>query len=62
MNTCAYNKAMSNVVRNNEERAALRLIVVEEVHPSQFSTLPPSPREIDAKGRLLGLEVKRYSF
>jgi hypothetical protein len=62
MNTCAYNKAMSNSFRNREELAALRLIVVEEVHPSQFSTLPPSPREIDAKGRLLGLEVKRYSF
>lgn len=62
MNTSAYNKAMSNAVRNNEERAALRAIVIEEVHPSQFSALPPSPREIEAKGRLLGLEMNRYSF
>jgi len=62
MNTSAYNKACFNAARNNEERAALRLLVIEEVHPSQFTTLPPSPKEIEAKGRLLGLEVKRYSF
>ena len=62
MNTCTYNKAMSNAAKNREELAALRLIVVEEVHPSQFTTLPPSPQEIEKKGRLLGLEMKRYSF
>ena len=62
MNTCAYNKAMSNAVKNKEEQAALYFIVIEEVHPTQFKTLPPSPSEIEAKGRLLGLEVKRYSF
>ena len=62
MNTCTYNKAMSNAAKNREELAALRLIVVEEVHPSQFTTLPPSPQEIEKKGRFLGLEMKCYSF
>ena len=53
MNTCAYNKAMSNAVKNKEEQAALYFIVIEEVHPSQFKTLPPSPSEIEAKGRYI---------
>ena len=62
MNTCAYNKAMSNAVKNKEEQVALYFIVIEEVHPSQFEVVPPSPRAIAAKARMLGIEVKRYGF
>ena len=62
MNTCAYNKAMSNAVKNKEEQVALYFIVIEEVHPSQFEVIPPSPRAIAAKARMLGIEVKRYGF
>lgn len=62
MNTCAYNKACYNAAANKAERSALYAIVIEEVHPSQFISLPPSPQEIERKGRLLGLEMKRYSF
>lgn len=60
--TVAYNSAMAYAAKNAEELRALQSLVIEEVHPSQFSALPPSPKEIKAKGRLLGLEVKRYSF
>lgn len=60
--TVAYNNAMTISAKNKEELRALQSLVIEEVHPSQFDQLPPSPRAIAAKARLLGLEVKRYSF
>ena len=60
--TVAYNNAMAYAAKNKEELRALQSLVIEEVHPSQFEVLPPSPRAIAAKARLLGVEVKRYGF
>ena len=32
-------------------------LVLGEVHPSQFSALPPSPQEIESKAYLLGFRA-----
>lgn len=32
-------------------------LVVGEVHPSQFSSLPPAPQEIESKAYLLGFRA-----
>lgn len=53
---------MAYAAKNAEELRALQSLVIEEVHPSQFEVLPPSPRAIAAKARLLGVEMKRYGF
>ncbi len=57
-----YNRAMYNAAKNNAEYVAMQLLVIECVHPSQFTCLPPSPKEIERKALLLGIERKKYSF
>ena len=57
-----YNRAMYNAAMNKAEYVAMQQLVIETVHPSQFTCLPPSPKEIEYKARLLGIECKKYSF
>ena len=57
-----YDAVMRDKVRNAEEYRAMQALVLEAVHPSQFSALPPSPREIEVKAYILGLECKHYGF
>ena len=57
-----YNRAMYNQAMNRAEYVAMQQLVLENVHPSQFSALPPSPKEIERKALLLGIECKKYSF
>jgi hypothetical protein len=39
------------------EYAAMVELVLGEVHPAQFTELPPSPREIEVKATMLGVRV-----
>ena len=44
--------------RQADARALLLLVcttVIEEVHPSQFTCLPPSPEELVRKANMIGL-------
>ena len=54
---------MDNVIlgarkqRVTEEQQAIEMValVIEEVHPSQFNVLPPSPKEIFTKACIIGV-------
>ena len=46
--------------RKEEERAVAWLIVLEHCHPSQLGELPPSPKMLDQKAWLLGLQPPRH--
>jgi hypothetical protein len=39
------------------EYDAMVELVLGEVHPAQFTQLPPSPREIEVKACMLGVRV-----
>ena len=51
-----YNFVMRQEAKKREEYDAMVALVLEEVHPAQFSTLTPSPKEIENKAWLLGIK------
>ena len=60
-----YNAMMDRIIlggrnrlrKEKEDYAAMLVLVIEEVHPSQFRALPPSPAEIQNKAAIIGIWV-----
>lgn len=54
-----YLRAVQEEKRKEEERVVAWGIVLEHCHPSHLGELPPSPKMLDHKAWLLGLQPPR---
>ena len=53
-------RVMHEEKRKEEDRAVAWELVIEHCHPSHLGELPPSPKMLDHKAWLLGLQPPRH--